>query len=229
MLRAVLFDVDGTLVDSVDLHAQAWREAFARFRKQISFEKVRSQIGKGGDQLIPFFLSPDEVDRFGEDLDHFRAELWKKQYRSKVNPLPRVRELFERIRSDGRRIVLATSAKKEEIDLYIDQLGVRSLIEGMTTADDVEHSKPCPDVFVAALEVAQVESPKESIAVGDSPFDAEAAGRTGIITLGLLCGGFPESDLRRAGCVAIFKDPSDLLDRYADSPLAVENTPAARS
>lgn len=220
MLQAIMFDVDGTLVDSVDLHAKAWQEGFARFGRQIRFEQIRSQIGKGADQLIPTFLPPDEVERYGEELEHFRSELFREHYMAKVKPFPRVRELFERTRRAGRRIVLASSAKESEIDHYIDLLGVRDLTHGRTTSDDVERSKPYPDVFAAAMSCAGVHSPDEALAVGDSPFDAQAAGRIGIRTVGVLCGRFPEEQLRDAGCIALFGDPADLLTRFDQSPLA---------
>lgn len=220
MLRAILFDVDGTLVDSVDHHARAWQEAFARFGRQIPFDKIRSQIGKGGDQLIPFFLPEDEVERYGEDLSHYRSQLFKEQYMSKVRPFPKVRELFERIKQDGKQIALASSAKEDELDHYVQLVNVKDLINSATTKDDVDKSKPHPDVFAAAMEKVGVDAGREALVVGDSPFDAEAAGRLALPTVGLLCGGFSEEDLRNAGASAFYKDPADLLARYEESPLA---------
>src|SRR5947209_13508515 len=110
LIEAVIFDIDGTLVDSVDLHARAWQEAFARFGKQIPYERVRYQIGKGGDQLMPVFLSKEELEEFGEELEKYRGELFKREYLPRVRAFPRVRELFERIQRDGKRIALASSS-----------------------------------------------------------------------------------------------------------------------
>lgn len=223
MLRGVVFDVDGTLVDSVDLHARCWQEAFARYGRQVPLEKIRRQIGKGGDQIIPYFLPEEELERWGEELDRFRSELFRERYLPKVRPFPEVRELFEQIRRSHLRIALASSAKDEEIDHYVRLLGIGGLIEGRTTSDDADRSKPHPDIFRAALDLLSLDSPQEAIVVGDSPFDAEAAVRLTLPCIGLLCGGFSEADLRNAGCRWVYRDPADLLGHFDESPLAVES------
>ena len=222
MIRAVIFDIDGTLIDSVDLHARAWREILAKFGHEVAFEDVRRQIGKGGDHLLPVFLSPKELERLQARIEKARSELFKKEYLSKVRPFPRVRELFERILADGKRIALASSGKKDEVEKYEKIAGIDDLIgDGdKTSADDAEHSKPDPDIFHAAM-AKLGEIPKDQVVVvGDTPYDAEAAGKAGLRTIGVLCGGFPEADLRAAGCVAIYRDPADLLVRYGESPIA---------
>jgi HAD superfamily hydrolase (TIGR01549 family) len=217
---AVLFDVDGTLVDSVDLHARAWREAFVKFGKTVPFEDVRRQIGKGGDQLIPVFLSKDELARYGEALDRSRGELWRREYMPLVRPLPMAKELVLRVKRDGRRVALASSGKEDEVEWNRKLLGLdASLLEAATTSDDAERSKPHPDIFEAALAATRVPA-ERALAVGDSPWDALSAKRAGLRTIGVLSGGFPESDLRDAGCIAIYRDPADLLARYDESPLA---------
>jgi HAD superfamily hydrolase (TIGR01509 family) len=218
--RAVLFDVDGTLVDSVDLHARAWREALAQFGKDVPLEDVRHQIGKGGDQLLPVFLSEDELARFGAELDRFRGELWRREYMPRVRPLPEARELVLRARREGKRVALASSGKEDEVAANRKLLGLdEALLDAATTSDDAERSKPHPDVFEAALAATGVD-PLRAIAVGDSPWDAISARRAGVRTIGLLSGGFAEADLRDAGCVAIYRDPADLLARWDASPLA---------
>jgi HAD superfamily hydrolase (TIGR01509 family) len=222
VLRAIVFDVDGTLVDSVDLHARCWQEAFARYGRQIAFPDIRSQIGKGGDLLIPYFLPEEENERWGEELDHFRSELFQERYLSQVRPFPRVRELMERIRAEGKKVALASSGKEVEVDHYMDLLGVKDVVDARTTSDDAERSKPHPDIFAAALERVGVEGPGEALIIGDSPFDAEAAGRLTVRCVGVLCGGFPEQELLRAGCMALYRDPADLLDRFEQSPLAAD-------
>jgi HAD superfamily hydrolase (TIGR01549 family) len=196
LIKAVIFDVDGTLVDSVDLHARAWQEAFAHFGKQIPYERVRYQIGKGGDQLMPVFLSKEELEEFGDELEKYRGELFKREYMSRVRAFPEVRELFERINSDGKQIALASSAKGEELATYKKIANIEDLVEEETSKDDAEKSKPHPDIFEAAL--ARLGDPKksETIVVGDTPYDAEAAGKAGLRTIGFLCGGFPREDLR---------------------------------
>jgi len=227
LIEAVIFDVDGTLVDSVDLHARAWQEAFEHFGKQIPYERVRSQIGKGGDQLMPVFLSKEELEEFGEQLEKYRGELFKRQYMSRVRAFPKVRELFERIRRDGKRIALASSAKGDELETYKKIAGIKDLVEEETSKDDADKSKPHPDIFEAALARLGDLPAHDAIVVGDTPYDAEAAGKAGLRTVGFLSGGFPEADLRAAGCVEIYDDAADLLARYDSSPLAARASGAA--
>ncbi|HEY0098773.1 MAG TPA: HAD family hydrolase [Pyrinomonadaceae bacterium] len=220
MLKAIIFDIDGTLVDSVDLHARAWQEAFKKFGREVEFEKVRHQIGKGGDQLMPVFFSAEELERFGEELEKYRGELYKRDYLSQVRAFPQVRELFERIRSRGLRIALASSAKKDELKTYKEIARITDLVEEETSADDADKSKPHPDIFEAALAALGDVRADEAIVIGDTPYDAEAAGKINLRTIGVLCGGFPEAELRAAGCAPIYRDPADLLARYDESPLA---------
>src|SRR5688572_31724390 len=110
-VMAIIFDIDGTLIDSVDLHAQAWQLAFKHFGRDIPFEKVRKQIGKGGDQLMPVFFTRKELDEFGDDIEEFRGKVFKREFLPRVRPFPKVRELFERILAHGKKIVLGSSAK----------------------------------------------------------------------------------------------------------------------
>jgi HAD superfamily hydrolase (TIGR01549 family) len=221
MLKAVIFDIDGTLVDSVDLHARAWQEAFRRFGREIPYEEVRHQIGKGGDQLMPVFFSRAELDRFGDELEKYRGDLYKREYLPRVRAFPRVRELFERIKQDGRRIALASSAKEDELKVYQEIARVSDLVEEQASADDADKSKPHPDIFEAALAALGDVRPAEAIVVGDTPYDAEAAAKARLRTIGVLCGGFPEAELRAAGCLRIYQAPADLLDRYDESPIGV--------
>jgi HAD superfamily hydrolase (TIGR01509 family) len=226
MLKAIIFDIDGTLVDSVDLHARAWQESFRKFGREVAFEKVRHQIGKGGDQLMPVFFSAAELERFGEELEKYRGELFKREHLSQVRAFPQVRELFERIRRDGTPIALASSAKKDELKTYKEIARITDLVEEETSADDADKSKPHPDIFEAALAALGDVQAGEAIVIGDTPYDAQAAGKIHLRTIGVLCGGFPEAELRAAGCTDIYRDPADLLARYETSPLA-QSTSAA--
>ena len=221
MLKAVIFDIDGTLLDSVDLHAAAWQEAFRHFGYDIPFADIRSQIGKGGDQLLPVFLPPGDLKKYGKELEEFRGKLFKEKYLPEVKPFPCVRELFQKVKSNGLRVALASSAKKDELETFERIAYIDELVHVETSSADAERSKPHPDIFEAAMDRLGGEvQPKRAMVVGDSPYDAEAAGRAGLKTIGVLCGGFPEQDLRNAGCIAIYASPEDLLRRYADSPLA---------
>ena len=225
MITAVVFDIDGTLVDSVDLHAAAWQVALERFGKWVPFEEVRRQIGKGGDQLMPVFLSERELAQFGDGLDEYRGKLFKREYLPRVKPFPRVRQLFERIRQDGKRIALASSAHGEELSAYKRIAVIEDLIEAQTSSDDAERSKPHPDIFHAALAQLGDLSPDRVLVIGDTPYDAQAAAKAHLRTIGVLCGGWPEIALLEAGCFAVYRDVADLLCQYDESPLA----PKARS
>jgi len=220
MIKAVIFDNDGTLVDSVDLHAQAWVATFAKYGKKINFHDVRRQIGKGSDQLLPVFFSPSELHEFGEQLEKDRSELFKRDYLPQVKSFPKTRELFERIRQDGKQIALASSAKEGELMTYKKLARVEDLLAGETSSDDVEKSKPHPDIFAVALQKLGNPSVEDVIVVGDTPYDAEAAGKLTLRTIGVLCGGWTREALRQAGCIAIYRDPADLLTYYDESPLA---------
>jgi HAD superfamily hydrolase (TIGR01509 family) len=219
MAKAVIFDIDGTLIDSVDLHAASWREALRHFGHDLPYERVREQIGKGGDLFMAALLPEDEVRRRGKEIEAYRLDLFKREYLPKVKPFPKVRELLGRIEADGLRIALASSAKKEELERYKQIAGIDDLLEAETSSDDAERSKPYPDIFEAALARLEGIRAAEAVAVGDTPYDAQAAGKIGLRTIGLLCGGWPEPRLREAGCVAIYRDPADLLRHYDQSPL----------
>ena len=220
MPKAVIFDVDGTLVDSVDLHAQSWQEAFSDFGHAIDFDAIRSQIGKGGDQLLPVFLSEDVLERQGADLEKHRSKIFKDKYLSRIKGFPAVRELFQRLIRDGKKLALASSAKEDELNTYKQIARIDDLVHTNTSSDDAEKSKPYPDIFEAALRQLPGINPADVLVIGDTPYDAEAAAKAGIKTVGLLSGGFPEQNLRRAGCIAIYRDTSDLLANYDTSPLA---------
>ena len=213
-MQAVIFDVDGTLVDSVDLHGEAWRVAFEKFGKTIPFHQVRRQIGKGSDQLLPVFFSKEELSRFGEELDDYRSDLFKKEYLPRVVGFPKVRELFQRIKNDGKEIVLASSAKADELEAYKKIARIEDLVESETSSDDADRSKPYPDIFQAALARLTGIAPDNAIVIGDTPYDAEAASRANLATIGLLCGGWTQEELQSAGCLAIYRDAEDLLLDY---------------
>ena len=227
MIKAVIFDVDGTLVDSNDLHVEAWREAFRGCGKEVPYEELHEQMGKGGDQLMPVFCSREELDRFGPELERSRTELFASDYLPRVRPFSRVRELFERIKADGLAIALASSAKEEELERHKKSLRIEDLLEAATSADDAERSKPHPDIFQAVLAGIGDVEPEEAVVVGDTPYDVIAAAKAGMRTIGLLSGGFTEEDLRAAGAVEIYEDVADLLESYGESLLATEAAVAA--
>jgi HAD superfamily hydrolase (TIGR01509 family) len=169
---------------------------------------------------MPVFLSQHELERFGEDLERLRLEIFTRDYLPNVEPFPKVRELFERLKGDGAQIALASSSRETEVEHHMKNLDVEELVDVATSKDDAERSKPCPDIFQTALARLDGVAADEAIVVGDSPYDAQAAREAGLKTIGLLCGGFDEDVLREAGCIAIYRDVADLLANYEDSPLA---------
>jgi HAD superfamily hydrolase (TIGR01509 family) len=214
--RAALFDVDGTLVDTNDLHAAAWREAFLHFGLDRPVDEIRWQIGKGGDNLIPtLFPHLSEAER--KEIEDFRSDLFKRCYLARAVPFPGVRALFERLAADGVKIVLASSSNAGEVDFYLSLIGAADLVAATTSKDDVESSKPCPDIFEAALGKVAPLGAAEVAVVGDTPWDARAAGKLGLRTIGFRSGGFPDEALEEAGACALYDGPVDLLRRYDGS------------
>lgn len=223
MVKAVIFDIDGRLIDSVDMHARAWQETFLRYGVKTDFPAVRGQIGKGGDKLMKVFLSEEQITHWGKEIEAEQTELFKRQYLPRVKPFPQLRGLFERLRKDEIEIALASSAKDDELQAYKKITGIGPYLSAKTSSDDVAHSKPDPDIFLAARRKLGID-PRNIIAIGDTPYDAESAGKAGMATVGLLCGGSSPAKLRAAGCVALYRDPADLLMKYDSSPLAAGGT-----
>jgi HAD superfamily hydrolase (TIGR01549 family) len=219
MYKAAIFDLDGTLIDSVDLHALAWQEALAKFGHDVSFEQVRSQIGKGGDKLIPVFMSEDAQPHHGEELEEWRGKRFKSTYLPLVRPFAAVPALLQQARKAGLKVAIGSSAKKAELDKYLDIAGIAGLVDAATSSDDAEESKPAPDIFKVALKKLGIEG-ADAVAIGDTPYDATAAHKAGIDTIGVLCGGFSEASLREAGCLDVYPGPAALFACFDRSLLA---------
>ena len=218
MKEVLLSDIDGTLVDSNSLHAEGWRRTFEHFGIELGLDEAWSQIGKGGDQLIPIFVPRKDLKRLEEDIKQFRSDLMKREYMPRFVPFAKARELLARVKQSGMTIVLATSAKAEELTFYKRWVHMEDLVEEEATSSDAEKSKPAPDIFAAALEKADSVA-EDAVALGDTPYDAEAAGKLGILTIGLTCGGWKAGDLLAAGCAEVFRDPDHLLAEFDHSAL----------
>jgi HAD superfamily hydrolase (TIGR01549 family) len=214
MIKAIIFDLDGTLVDSVKYHAEAWVKAFKEYGYDFSPETLSKQIGKGSEFIVGELLSSEEAEKLHSDIAEYRKQYYQDNLLEKVQPFPKVKELFEKIEGDGIKIVLASSARKDTIEHYKKLLDIEDLIDGATSTDDVEQSKPEPDIFTSALAKLDNIEPEEVIVVGDSPYDAIAAKKVNLTTIGLLGGGFSAETLTDAGCAAIYQDPADLLAHY---------------
>lgn len=218
MIKAILFDIDGTLIDSNDLHVEAWARVFADAGHQVPRRAIAGQIGKGGDNLVPALL-PGVSEETAERLSDRHGEVFKADYLRTARPFPGARALLERAHAEGAKVVLASSASAEELDHYVERLQVKALVAAKTSIDDVATSKPAPDIFAAALKKAGVTA-EEAIAVGDSPYDVASAKGAGVRTVAVLSGGFAEAVLRDAGAVAVYRDVEALLEDYAGSVLA---------
>jgi HAD superfamily hydrolase (TIGR01509 family) len=216
-ITAVLFDIDGTLVDSNDMHVLAWEEAFAGIGASFDRDVIHSQIGKGTDMLVPTLLpdlGEDEQDALGEA----HGAIFKAKYLEKAKPFARAHDLLAKARDVGQRIVLASSASQAELDHYLDLLDARDLVDATTSSDDVEKTKPAPDIFATAIRKIGAD-PAEVIVVGDTPYDVEAAAKCGIAAIALRSGKFSDDALNAAGAIAIYDDAAALLEGYDASPL----------
>jgi phosphoglycolate phosphatase-like HAD superfamily hydrolase len=215
VLKAVIFDIDGTLIDSVDLHALSWVKSFARFGLTVKFEDVRRHIGEGADRLIPTFVPTQMPEHERKQIEDFRSDLFKREYLDRVRRFPKVRELLERIKSDGCKVVLASSCAADELDQYKAIAGITDMTDHDVTADDVRCSKPSPDVFLKALDRLSPISSAQACVIGDTKFDGEAASKAGIPFIGVLCGGSSRDELERSGAIALYRDPADLLTNWS--------------
>lgn len=217
-IKAVLFDIDGTLVDSNDYHVEAWQEVFNRIGATFDDQVVHDQIGKGTDMLVPALL-PDteeiEQERMGEE----HRRIFKSKYLEQVTPFLAARDLLARVKNSGRQVVLASSASSDELEHYVGLLDARGIVGVSTTSDDVERTKPAPDIFAIALEKLSPLDASEVIVVGDTPYDIEAAARCGIASVGVRSGKFDDATLGRAGAVALYDDVAALLADFEASPL----------
>lgn len=215
-IKGVLLDVDGTLVDSNDVHAQAWLDAFAEFGHTASWEQVRQLIGMGGDQLMPRVIGVESDSPEGKRINECRSELLHSRIAT-IKALPGIPGLLERMREEGLRLVAASSAQSNELEPLLEIAQAKELIQARTSSSDADKSKPEPDIFQAALDQLDMEC-DEVVILGDTPYDLEAANKARIRMIALRSGGFSDANL--AGAIEIYDDPADLLARYDESILA---------
>ena len=213
-IEAVLLDIDGTLLDSNDAHAEAWSDTFREAGLEIGSEVVRPLVGMGSDKLLPQLTGIDAESEGGKRLIERRKEIFAKEYLPAVRPFPEVGRLLDRLRADGLKLVVATSASDDELRGLLEALGDTSLLADATSSSDAERSKPDPDIVRAAVGKADV-SAAACVMLGDTPYDVEAAGRSGVSIIALRCGGWGDDAL--AGAAAIYNDPKELLAKYDES------------
>jgi HAD superfamily hydrolase (TIGR01509 family) len=215
--RGILLDIDGTLVASNDAHAHAWVQALAEHGIRAPFERVRPLIGKGGDKLLPEVSGIREDTAEGKQISKRRREIFLRDYLPKLRPTPGAQELLRGMKKRGLQLAVATSAKADELTGLLKVCGAEWLVDAKTSSDEVEESKPDPDVVHAAL--SKIGLPAEAVRMlGDTPYDVESAGRAGVGAIAVRCGGWGDTDLK--GALAVYDDPADLLRHYDESPLA---------
>lgn len=216
-VEAVLFDVDGTLIDSVLSHAKAWHATFLKHGFRVDVESIRLEIGKGADIMVPDLLPNVEVtDELLKALSNEHSKVFQAEHLAHVKGFSGVAELFSRLMRDGKKLALASSAQGEELQHFKKIAGIADFNLPQASSDDVHHSKPHPDIFEEASKVLGGVEASKCVVVGDSPHDVRAARRAGMHVVGVLCGGFPEDMLRSAGCDVIYRDIVDLHASYRE-------------
>jgi HAD superfamily hydrolase (TIGR01549 family) len=206
-LVGAIIDIDGTLVDTSYHHTMAWARAFTDHGVDVALWRVHRHIGMGGDQLVAAVAGDDVEQRLGDQIRETEAQRYAELI-DEVRPLPGARELLVRLQDLGHRVVLASSAKQDEVEHYVDLLNARELVEAWTSAGDVDRTKPHPDLVGAAAD--RLSSADELVMIGDATWDAIAAGHAGLPSIGLLSGGFGADELREAGCRAVYADAAEL-------------------
>lgn len=216
MAEAALLDVDGTLIDSNYQHALAWYRAFREHDIVLPVWRIHRAVGMGGDQLVPA-LAGREVDaEQGDEIRASRDRIYKDELIEELAPLAGARELIGALKERGVRVVLASSSPQDEIERYLELLEARDVVDAWTTKDDVDATKPAPDLVLAALDKAGT---RDAVMVGDTPWDVEAAGKAGVEAVCVITGGWSQQELREAGAVAVFESVEELGERLDETPL----------
>jgi len=215
-IECVLLDVDGTLIDSNAAHASSWADALSENGRPGLYFKARRMVGMGGDKMLPLLTGLDPESDEGRAILERRVQIFRERYLARIRPFPCVRELLDRMRDQGLRLVVASSARDDELESLLEIAGARPFLYKATSSDDAEHSKPDPDIVQAALRKGR-SAPARALMIGDTPYDVEAARRAGVAVIAFRCGGWTNESLR--GARAVYRDPAALYQRYRRSPL----------
>jgi len=216
-LKAVFFDIDGTLIDSNDAHTQAWVQTLQRHGHFVSYEQIRGLIGKGSDKVFAELLGIDEDSSLAKQITKDRTHLLLSNFIPNLSPTPGARLLVQRMRSEGLRLIIASSSG-EELPALLEQADLTDLLDTAVSSDETKESKPDGDIIEVALRKAGVQ-PTEAVMVGDTPYDMAAARAAGVKGIAVRCGGYWD-DAAFSDAAAIYDDPAALLRYWADSPLA---------
>lgn len=213
MIKAFIFDIDGTLVDTRQLHIDAWRRTFNELGIDVPADKIQSQLGRRAHEIARLFL-PEEKTKDLDEVVERKRNIFREYYPS-IAPMPKTKEIFHLLHEKGIKLALATSASRVDTEFYIDTISVRGLVGEVICAEDVKHSKPDPEIFLKAAAGLGVK-PEESVVVGDSPHDMAAASKGGMTAIGVLTGGYKEEELRDSGADAVYRDIEDLYKRIEE-------------
>jgi HAD superfamily hydrolase (TIGR01509 family) len=219
VLQGVLFDIDGTLVDSNEAHARSWVDTLHEIDYDVPFDVLWPMVGMGGDKLLPSATGIESDSDLGKALSRRRWEIFLRDYLPHLEPTRGARELVQRMKDDGLALIVATSASSNELGPLMEAANVADLIESRTSSSDAKDSKPDPDIVQAAVRKSGLE-PDKLIMLGDTPYDVQASIGANVKLVGLLCGGWTMLEL--SGATAIYDDPADLLRWYDSSPLSVK-------
>lgn len=214
MIKAVIFDIDGTLIDSNEAHAASFVEAFKKFGKSAPFEELKCLIGMGADDILEKYLSESEIEAFGEELKEYRKKIFLKDYLPEIKVFPQTAELFEKLEKANIQTALASSASEEELEKYREKLKISHLYEEETNADDAENAKPEPDIFLAAFDKLKNAKKKNVLIIGDTPYDAKAAKKADLKIIGVSSGGWSAEKLIESGCAEVYCDVAEILRNY---------------
>ncbi|HEV2812850.1 MAG TPA: HAD family hydrolase [Solirubrobacteraceae bacterium] len=215
MAKAAILDVDGTLVDTNYQHALAWFRAFRQHGFVVPIWTIHRAIGMGGDQLVPHLIGEEKAEEVGDDLRAAEKPLFRAMI-DECEPLEGARDLISDLRGRDKTVILASSANEQDIGHYLDLLDAHELADDWTTSDDVERTKPEPDLVKAAIEKAGTD---DAVMVGDTTWDIEAARRAGIATIAVMTGGFSADELREAGAAQVFESIEELRQRIGETAL----------
>jgi HAD superfamily hydrolase (TIGR01509 family) len=207
-MSVAILDIDGTLVDTNYQHTLAWYRAFCEHDMVLAMWRIHRHIGMGGDQLVPALTSEQVERERGDDIRDAESRFYR-QLIGEVRPMRDARRLIEDLHARGHRVLLASSAKQQELDHYLELLDARELVDGWTSSADVQATKPAPDIVHVALDRAGAAA-DEAVMVGDSPWDAEAAARAGVSTIAVMTGGFSEEELKDAGAIMVYQSVAEL-------------------
>jgi len=219
VLRGVLFDIDGTLVDSNAAHASSWVDTLREAGYEVPFDVLWPMIGMGGDKLLPAATGIEIDSDIGKSLGDRRWEIFQRDYLKNLRPTPGARDLVQRMKDDGLELIVASSASGEELGALMEAAQVADLFEKTTSSSDAEDSKPDPDIVQAAVKKSG-HKPEDLIMLGDTPYDVQAAIGAHVNLVAVLCGGWTAIEL--SGATAIYSDPADVLRWYDASPFAVK-------